>query len=109
MKKYIDWALAWAREASAPAGLRGVVAGLVLVVVTDTILLGMRYIQELPPVAVTFLLSILVASIRWGLLAGAVTSIGGVVSLTLFFHSPFYTYNAQDRSRFLGISVPITL
>ena len=70
---------------------------------TDSILLGMRYIQELPPVAVTFLLSILVAAIRWGLLAGAVTSIGGVISLTLFFYSPFYTYNAQDRSRFLGI------
>ena len=103
MKRYLDWALAWAREASAPAGLRGVIAGLLLVVVTDAVLLGMRYIQELPPVAVTFLLSILVASIRWGLLAGAVTSLGGVVSLTLFFYSPFYTYNAQDRSRFLGI------
>jgi two-component system, OmpR family, sensor histidine kinase KdpD len=103
MKKYLDWALAWAREASAPAGLRGVIAGLLLVVVTDSVLLGMRYIQELPPVAVTFLLSILVASIRWGLLAGVVTSVGGVVSLTLFFYSPFYTYNAQDRSRFLGI------
>jgi two-component system sensor histidine kinase KdpD len=103
MKKYLDWAMAWAREASAPAGLRGVIAGLLLVVVTDSVLLGMRYIQELPPVAVTFLLSILVASIRWGLLAGAITSIGGVISLTLFFYSPFYSYNAQDRSRFLGI------
>ncbi|MBV9968737.1 MAG: DUF4118 domain-containing protein, partial [Xanthobacteraceae bacterium] len=103
MKKWLDWALAWVREASSPAGLSGVVAGLLLVVVTDALLLGMRYIQELPPVAVTFLLSILIASIRWGFLAGAVTSIGGVVSLTLFFYSPFYTYNAQDRSRFLGI------
>jgi two-component system, OmpR family, sensor histidine kinase KdpD len=103
MKKWIDWALAWVREASSPAGLSGVIAGLLLVVVTDALLLGMRYIQELPPVAVTFLLSILIAAIRWGFLAGAVTSIGGVISLTLFFYSPFYTYNAQDRSRFLGI------
>jgi two-component system, OmpR family, sensor histidine kinase KdpD len=103
MKKWIDWALAWVREASSPAGLSGVIAGLLLVVVTDGLLLGMRYIQELPPVAVTFLLSILIAAIRWGFLAGAVTSIGGVISLTLFFYSPFYTYNAQDRSRFLGI------
>src|SRR6201994_1232277 len=103
MKKWIDWALAWVREASPPAGLSGVIAGIMLVVVTDALLLGMRYIQELPPVAVTFLLSILIAAIRWGFLAGAVTSIGGVVSLTLFFYSPFYTYDAQDRSRFLGI------
>jgi two-component system sensor histidine kinase KdpD len=103
MKKYLEWAWAWIREASAPGGWRGVVAALLMVVVTDSLLLGMRYIQELPPVAVTFLLSILVSAIRWGLLAGAITSFGGAVSLTLFFYSPFYTYDAQDRSRFLGI------
>ena len=103
MKKYIDWVWAWAREASAPAGLRGVAAALVLVVLTDSILLGMGYIQELPPVSLTFMLSILVAAIRWGLLAGVLTSICGVASFTFFFYNPFYTFNAQDRSRFLGI------
>ena len=51
MKKWIDWALAWVREASSPAGLSGVIAGVLLVVVTDGLLLGMRYIEELPPVA----------------------------------------------------------
>ena len=64
MKKYIDRALAWARDASAPGGLRGVAAAVVLVILTDAILLGLRYIQELPPVAVTFMLSILIAAIR---------------------------------------------
>jgi two-component system, OmpR family, sensor histidine kinase KdpD len=103
MKKYLDRALAWARETSAPAGLHVVVAAVALVILTDVVLLGLRYIQELPPVAVTFMLSILVAAIRWGLLAGIITAMGGVASLTLFFYSPFYTYNAQDRSRFLGI------
>jgi hypothetical protein len=57
--------LAWAREASAP-GLYGVVAAVVLVILTDTILVGLRYIQELPPVSITFLLVILIAAIRWG-------------------------------------------
>jgi K+-sensing histidine kinase KdpD len=102
MKKYIDRALAWAREASAP-GLYGVVAAVVLVLLTDTILLGLRYIQELPPVSITFLLVILIAAIRWGMLAGTVTAIGGIISLTSFFYSPFYTYDPQDRSRFLSI------
>jgi two-component system, OmpR family, sensor histidine kinase KdpD len=105
MTKYLVSALAWAREASALGGLGVVVAALVLVVVTDAVLLGLREIQELPPVAVTFLLSILVASIRWGLLAGVIASIGGVLSFTWFFYSPFYTYSAQDRSRFLGILI----
>jgi two-component system sensor histidine kinase KdpD len=103
MTKYIDRALAWARDASAPGGLRGVAAAVVLVILTDAILLGLRYIQELPPVAVTFMLSILIAAIRWGMLAGSVTALGGVISLASFFYSPFYTYDAQDRSRFLGI------
>jgi two-component system, OmpR family, sensor histidine kinase KdpD len=103
MMKYIDRALAWARDASAPGGLRGVAAAVVLVILTDAILLGLRYIQELPPVAVTFMLSILIAAIRWGMLAGSVTALGGVISLASFFYSPFYTYDAQDRSRFLGI------
>jgi two-component system, OmpR family, sensor histidine kinase KdpD len=48
-------------------------------------------------------LSILIAAIRWGMLAGTVTAIGGIISLTSFFYSPFYTYGLQDRSRFLGI------
>jgi two-component system, OmpR family, sensor histidine kinase KdpD len=103
MKKYIDWMWAWAREASAPSGLHGVAAAVVLIVMTNSILLAMGYIQELPPVSLTFMLSILVAAIRWGLLAGVVTSLGGVASFTFFFYNPFYTFNAQDRSRFLGI------
>jgi two-component system, OmpR family, sensor histidine kinase KdpD len=102
LKKYIDRALAWAREASAP-GLHGVVAAVVLVILTDTILVGLRYIQELPPVSITFLLVILIAAIRWGMLAGTVTAIGGIISFISFFYSPFYTYDPQDRSRFLSI------
>ena len=77
MKKYIDWAMVWARDASAPAGLRGVAAAVVLVISTNVILLGLRYIQERPPVSITFILSVLLAAIRWGMLAGTVTAIGG--------------------------------
>jgi two-component system sensor histidine kinase KdpD len=94
--------LAWAREASAP-GLYGVAAAVLLVILTDAILLGLRYIQELPPVSITFLLVILIAAIRWGMLAGTVTAIGGMISFTSFFYSPFYTYDPQTRSRFLSI------
>src|SRR5260370_32737538 len=37
------------------------------------------------------------------MLAGTVTAIGGGISFTYFYYSPYYTYGAQDRSRFLGI------
>jgi two-component system, OmpR family, sensor histidine kinase KdpD len=103
MPKWIDRTLFWLREASEPAGFGGVIAGLLLAAGTSGLLLGRRYVQEQPPVTVTFILSIVIAAIRWGLLAGAATSIGGVISITMFFYSPFYTYNVQDRSRFLGI------
>ena len=48
MKKWIDWALAWVREASSPAGLSGVIAGLLLVVVTDGLLLGLTVVIAAP-------------------------------------------------------------
>jgi K+-sensing histidine kinase KdpD len=37
------------------------------------------------------------------MLAGTVTAIGGGISFTYFYYSPYYTYGAQDLSRFLGI------
>jgi two-component system, OmpR family, sensor histidine kinase KdpD len=104
VKKYIDWALVWVREASAPGGLRGVAMAMVLVVLTNAILLGLRYMEELPPVAITFVLSVLIAAVRWGMLAGIVTAIGGAISFASFYYSPFlYVADIQGRSRFLVI------
>ena len=78
---------------------------LVFIVATDAFLLVMRYFQELPPVALTFLLPVVVAAILWGTLSAAITAIGGAATLTYFFYSPFYTNTAADRSRVLGVIV----
>jgi two-component system, OmpR family, sensor histidine kinase KdpD len=101
-KKYSDAARIWIGKAMAPGGVTGIVMALVLIVVTDSLLLAMRSIQELPPVALTFLIPIIVAAIRWGALSAALTAIGGAATLTYFFTSPFYTVSA-DRSRVLGV------
>jgi two-component system sensor histidine kinase KdpD len=101
-KTYFDAARIGVRKAMAPGGIIGIVMALVLVVVTDASLLMMRSIQELPPVALTFLIPIIFAAIRWGALSAAVTAIGGAVTLTSFFYSPFYTVSAE-RSRVLGV------
>ncbi len=103
VRKYRDSVLSWVRKAMAPGGVTGVVMAFVLIVTTDGLLLGMRAIQELPPVSLTFLIPIIVAAITWGTLSAAVTAIGGAISLTYFFYSPFYTYNMADRSRVLGV------
>jgi two-component system sensor histidine kinase KdpD len=103
--KYFDFGRIWIRKAMAPGGVTGVIMALVFIVATDAFLLMMRYIQELPPVALTFLIPVVVAAILWGPLSAAITAIGGATTLTYFFYSPFYTNTAADRSRFLGVVV----
>jgi two-component system sensor histidine kinase KdpD len=105
VKKYFDYTRFWLRRTAAPGGVTGVIMALVFVVGTDVLLLVMRYIQELPPVSLTFLIPIVVAAIFWGTLSAAVTAIGGAASLTFFFYSPFYTNSADSRSRVLGVVV----
>jgi two-component system sensor histidine kinase KdpD len=106
--KYANSARAWIRKAMAPGGVTGLVMAVVFVIGTDAILLLMRYLQELPPVSLSFLIPIVVVAIRWGTLSAAVTAIGGATSLTYFFYSPFYTTSA-DRSRVLGLIIFLTV
>src|SRR6202521_1256267 len=102
-KSYFDAARIWIRKAMAPGGVTGIVMALVFIVATDSLLLAMRSIQELPPVSLTFLIPIIVAAIRWGTLSAAVTAIGGAASLTYLYFSPFYT-PSEYRSRALGVA-----
>ncbi len=104
-KKYLDSASIRVRKAMAPGGVTGVIMAVIFVIVTDCFLLLLRYLQELPPVSLTFLIPIVVAAIRWGTLSAIVTAIGGATSLTYFFYSPFYTNSVDSRSRVLGVIV----
>jgi two-component system sensor histidine kinase KdpD len=65
----------------------------------------MRYLQELPPISLSFLIPIVVVAIRWGTASAVVTALGGAGSLTYFFYSPFYTNAADARSRVLGVII----
>jgi len=100
---YFDFARIWVHRAMAPGGTIGVVMALVLVVATDLFLLLMRYLQQLPPVSLTFMISIVVAALLWGVLSSLVTIIGGALSLTYFFYSPFYINSAESRSPVLSV------
>src|SRR5215471_18330591 len=104
-KRYFASVRMWLRKAMAPGGITGVIMALVFIVVTNCFLLFMRYIQELPPVALTFLIPIVVAAMLWGTLSATITAIGGAATLTLFFYSPFYTTSVDSRSRVLGVIV----
>jgi two-component system, OmpR family, sensor histidine kinase KdpD len=107
--KYANSARAWIGKAMAPGGVTGLVMAVVFVIGTDAILLLMRYLQELPPVSLSFLIPIVVVAIRWGTLSAVVTALGGAASLAYFFYSPFYTNSADSRSRVLGVIVFLTV
>src|SRR5215470_3242595 len=104
-KRYFDSVRMWLRKAMAPGGVTGVIMAVVFVIGTDALLLLTDFLQERPPVSLTFLIPIVVVAIRWGTLSAAVTAIGGAASLTYFFYSPFYTTSADSRSRVLGVIV----
>ncbi len=104
-RRYVDSVRVWFRKAMAPGGVTGLFMALIIVLATDAFLLIMRRIQELPPVALTYTIPIVVAAIRWGTLSAIVAAIGGTVTLTYFFYSPFYSFSYEDRSRVLGIMV----
>ncbi len=105
LKKYLGAARIWMRRAMSPGGVTGVIMALVFVVATDAVLLVTKYIEELPPVSLTFLIPVVVAAIRWGPLSAAITAIGGAVTVSLFYYSPFYITGPDQRSRVLGLIV----
>jgi two-component system, OmpR family, sensor histidine kinase KdpD len=103
VRKHINTARIWLRKAMAPGGVTGLVMAVVFVIGTDAFLLLMRYLQELPPISLSFLIPIVVVAIRWGTTSAVVTAIGGAGSLTYFFYSPFYANAVDSRSRLLGV------
>src|SRR5262252_9600474 len=105
IKKYLDSAPPWIHKAMAPGGVTGVIMALVFIVGTDAFLMLTRYIQELPPVSLTFLIPIVVAAIRWGTLSAVITAIGGATTVSLFYYNPFYITGPEERSRVLGLIV----
>ncbi len=109
VRRYADATRTGMRKAMAPGGVTGLIMAVVFVIGTDAFLLLMRYLQELPPVSLSFLIPIVVVAIRWGTLSAVVTAIGGAASLTYFFYSPFYTSSADSRSRVLGVIVFLTV
>jgi K+-sensing histidine kinase KdpD len=93
------------RKVTDSSGVIEIVKAIALVAATNGFYLGTVYIDARPPLALTFLLPILLAAIRWRASAAVVTAIGCTASLAYFYFDPFYTYNAEGLSRLLGVLV----
>jgi two-component system sensor histidine kinase KdpD len=93
------------QKARDSSGAIEIIKAIALVVATNGFYLGTVYIDARPPLALTFLLPILLAAIRWRAPSAIVTAIGCAASLAYFYFDPFYTYNVEGLSRSLGVFV----
>ena len=95
----------WIRATTEPGGTGGVVGAVCLVIGITVILEILKTFVELPPIIITYLIPVLIASIRWGYLAAAVATVAGAASAAFFFYRPVHTFYVEDPARRLGILI----
>jgi two-component system sensor histidine kinase KdpD len=93
----------WLRAAARPGGTVGVLGALCLVTTVTLLLEGMKGVLDLPPVVITYLIPVLFAAIRWGLLSAMVATLAGAASAAFFFYRPIHTFYVEDPARRLGL------
>src|ERR1700722_15065880 len=93
----------WLRAAARPGGTVGVLGALCLVTSVTILLEGMKGVLDLPPVVITFLIPVLFAAIRWGLMSAMVATLAGAASAAFFFYRPIHTFYVEDPARRLGL------
>jgi len=97
------------RAGASPGGWRGIVWSLGLVALVTVALMILRRLFELPPVAITFLIPVLVSAIRWGTLAAIVSATAGAATSAYFFYRPFHSFHVDDPARMLGLLLYVTV
>src|ERR1051326_2769584 len=100
-----DKATTWIWSAMEPGGTRGVVGALCLVVGITVLLETIKYLVELPPIIITYLIPVLIAAIRWGYISAFVATVTGASCAAFFFYRPLYTFYVEDPARRLGILI----
>lgn len=97
----------WLRAAAEPGGLFGIVVALVLVAAVTLLLAGVRHFVPLPPIAISFLIPVLIAALNWGLLSAIIVTVGGALSSAFFFYEPIHTLLVADPARRLSLAIYI--
>lgn len=101
-----SWVPAWLREAARPGGIAGILLSLGMVAVVTVLLMAVRELMgELPPIAITFLIPVSFAAIRWGFLAAIVTAVAGALTSAFFFYRPMYSFAVQDPARVISLAL----
>ena len=93
----------WIHAAMQPGGIGGIIGAAVLVAGVTLALELIKTFIELPPIAIPFLIAVLIAAIRWGFMAAMVATVCGAGSAAFFFYKPTHTFFVEDPARRLGL------
>ncbi len=77
-------------------GLVGAMTALMLVLVTTT---------PLKHDSIVYVIPVVVAAIRWGLVAGIASAIGGVAASAFFFYPPIFSFQVSNPNQVVDLSL----
>jgi two-component system sensor histidine kinase KdpD len=83
--------------------LRGIVMTLCLVVLVTALLYGLVALTGLPHGSTVYLIPVLVAATRWGVVSAIVAAVCGVIASAFFFYPPLYSLRITDPHEVLNL------
>jgi two-component system, OmpR family, sensor histidine kinase KdpD len=96
MKRHLGNALRGLKAAAEPGGMSGAFKSLLVVAAVTAALLATEQFMTEPPVAVAFLVPVLIAAVRWGTLASLVATVTGLAASAFFFYEPRYSFQVDQ-------------
>jgi len=97
------------QNVSFPAALRSAVYGtaltLVLVAVTTVAIASLQWETGLTHGSVIYLIPVVVAGMRWGIMPAVIASLCGAVAAAYFFYPPLYSFAIRDPQEVVNLAL----
>jgi len=87
------------------AEMRGIAATLLLVALTTAGLASLQFETGLTHGSVIYLIPVVVAGMRWGIVPAVIASICGAVAAAYFFYPPLYSLRIKDPQEVLNLTL----
>ncbi len=85
--------------------LRGVVWALALSAATTVVMLALEHFTGLGHGSVVYLIAVVVAAIRWGLVSAVTAAIAGVMASAFFFYAPVWSIHVQEPQQVIDLAL----
>src|SRR4029079_5822292 len=85
--------------------VRGIPATLLLVALTTAALASLQFETGLTHGSVIYLIPVVVAGMRWGIIPAVIASICGAIAAAFFFYPPLYSFRIKDPQEVLNLAL----